>query len=351
METAIQTRVQLKDYVHKPGGSCIITALSGIYRYKGLNLSPEQIVGLGSGLQFAYGYNPVQKNYRIEFISSQLYYSLLCNTGTFSEEFEILDNEKSLSRVFELLDSGMPVPVSLNPLYCEVLMRRTPQQYVDFIPSHMVVVVGYDLSEQKIFIFDNTQFNVITMSIADFMKARCSGATQPSNKHCEFYFPETAYPYEVSVKLAIDKVIQVNKYSEKHLAHKCGVQALTRFAGNVKNWRNIFTDSEIVDNAWLFLMGVTNGHATKGAFRNQYSIFLREASEKIRGAGFYESSQAYYHLGKLWIEFQRYLMLLINNPGASEVWRDKSDFFQLLDEISAKEIEAIDLLEKNLLKN
>ncbi|MBN9383292.1 MAG: DUF4872 domain-containing protein [Chitinophagaceae bacterium] len=351
MEAAIQTRVELNNYTHKPGGSCMVTALSGIYRYKGLNYSPEQIIGLGSGLQFAYGYDPEQKNYRIEFISSQLLYSLLCNTGTFGEEFEIVDNGEALSRMLDLLDEGMPVPVMLDPLYCEGLMKRTPKEFVAYIPSHMVVAVGYDLEERKVFLYDSPQLDLMTMDLDDFTTARCSGPTLPANRHIEFYFPDTLYPYAQSVKLAIGKVVQVFKYSEKHLAHKSGIEAIRRFAANVQNWRNIFTDEEIAGNARLFIMAVTNGHATKGAFRTQYSTFLREASALIGGDGYHASADAYQYLGRLWMEFQKQMLLLIRNPGAREVWKEDSDFHQLLDEIRDKEIAAIDLLEKELLKN
>ncbi|MCJ7934773.1 MAG: BtrH N-terminal domain-containing protein [Chryseobacterium sp.] len=345
------TPVIINDYQHKPGGSCIVTALSGMYRHNGLDFGPEQIIGLGSGLQFAYGYNPFEKNYRIEFISSQLFYSLLSNTGTYGEEFEFSDQEKSLTRVFELIDSNMPVPVMMDPLYCEGLMKRTSKEFIKYIPSHMMVVYGYDLSSGQIFLYDSPQFNPISMKINDFVKARCSGPTLPTNKHMEFYFPETIFPYHMSVKLAIRKVISVYKYSEKHLAHKSGFQAIDRFTGNVKNWREIFTDAEIIDNARLFMMGVTNGHATKGAFRTQYSIFLSEASERIDSNGFYQSSQIYYDLGKLWIEFQKCLNILIKDPGTHEIWKDKSSFYQLLDEINEKEKLAINVLEKELISN
>lgn len=344
-------RVLLADYQHKPGGSCMVTALSGLYRYNGINLSPEHVVGLGSGLHFAYGFDPVERNYRVEFLSSQLFYSLLCNTGTFSEEFELVDNVKALARIFELLDNGMPVPVMMNPLYCEGLMKRTPEQFTSYIPSHMVVVYGYDLNERKIFLYDSPQFDPVSMDIDRFVEGRCSGPTLPANKHYEFFFPSATYPYDISVKLAIGKVIQVNKYSEKHLAHKSGIQAINRFAGNVKSWRAIFSDEEIINNARLFLMGVTNGHATKGAFRTQYSVFLKEVSEKAVGGGYYESSEAYYQLGKLWIVFQKYLLKLINDPGSTEIWRENSDFFALLDEISEKEKNALVLLENNFLNN
>jgi len=346
-----QTPVLLNNYQHKPGGSCIVTALSGIYRHNGISFGPEQIIGLGSGLQFAYGYNPFEKNYRIEFISSQLFYSLLSNTGTFGEEFEFADSERSLKRVFELIDNNMPVPVMMDPLYCEGLMKRTSEEFIKYIPSHMMVVYGYDLANGEVFLYDSPQFNPISMNIEDFIKARCSGPTLPANKHMEFYFPETIFPYHTSVKLAIRKVISIYKYSEKHLAHKSGFQAIDRFASNVKNWREIFTDAEIIDNARLFIMGVTNGHATKGAFRTQYSIFLNEASEIMGGKGFYQSSKIYHHLGKLWIEFQKYLNILIKDPRAHEIWKDQSPFYQLLDEINEKEKYAINVLEQELKDN
>jgi hypothetical protein len=185
----------------------------------------------------------------------------------------------------------------------------------------------------------------------EFAEARTSGPTLPANRHYEFYFPDVVYPYDQSVKLAVGKVVQVFKYSEKHLAHKSGFQAVKRFAANVQNWRNIFTDAEIIDNARLFIMAVTNGHATKGAFRTQYSMFLGEASRRMGGDGFHKSAEAYRYLGKLWMEFQKQLVFLTHNPGAGEVWREHSDFHQLLSEISEKEIAAIELLENELLKN
>ena len=171
MEAVLQTRVELSSYAHRPGGSCMVTALSGVYRYKGLNFSPDQIIGLGSGLQFAYGYNPEQKNYRVEFISSQLLYSLLCNTGAFGEEFEIVDNGEALARMLDLLDEGMPVPVMLDPLYCEGLMKRTPKEFVPYIPSHMVVAVGYDLEMRKVFLYDSPQLDLMTMDLDEFSAA------------------------------------------------------------------------------------------------------------------------------------------------------------------------------------
>lgn len=346
-----KSSVKLTAYQHKPGGSCIVTALSGLYRYHGLDYGPEQIVGLGSGLHFAYGFNPQENNYRIELISSQLLYSLLCNTGAFGEEYEFTNNEKALFRVLELLDNGMPVPVMMNPLYCEGLMKRTPTQFIDYIPSHLVVVFGYDLQEQVIHFYDSPQFNPVTISMTAFMEARCSGPTLPGNKHFEIYVPNKCYPYDSSVNMAISKVIQVYKSSEKHLAHKSGLDAIGRFVNNVKSWRQIFSDEQIIDNARLFLMAVTNGHATKGAFRNHYSIFLQQATERVNGPGFQEASAAYQHLGKLWIEFQRYLHLLIREPSSNEVWGTHAPFNQLLDELHEKEVAALGILEKDLNKN
>ena len=341
-------RVILDTYKHKPGGSCMVTALSGIYRYNGLDYSPEQIIGLGSGLHFAYGYDHIKKNYRIEFISSQLFYSLLSNTGVFGEEYELGDNKEALDKLLQLLDSGMPVPVLLNPLYCEGLMKRTPKKFIPYIPSHMVVVYGYDLEKQEVYLYDSPQFNTITMPFEKLIEGRHSGFTNPANKHYEFYFPKQTFPYEVASKLAIQRVVNVYKYSERHLGHRSGIQAVQRFSGSIRNWRNIFTDNEIIDNAKLFLMSVTNGHATKSGFRTQYSIFLKNLSERVSGAGFYESADAYNNLGKLWIQFQDYLSALILNPCNHEIWKENSNFFELIKEIEEKEIQAIHVLDKNL---
>jgi hypothetical protein len=351
IETLIKNKVILDAYEHEPGGSCMVTALSGTFRYKGINFPPEQIIGLGSGLKFAFGYNPVGKNYRIEFISTQLFYTIVSNTGIFGEEYVFADKNKAMSRLLELLDSGMPVPAMFNPEFCDTLMKRTPKEFVKHIPAHLIVVVGYDKEARKIFFYDSPQFDVTAMDMDRFMEGRCSGFTDPANLHYELYFPEELYPYNVSVKLGIEKVIQFYKYSEKHLAHKSGYEAIKRFAANLKTWRTSFTDNEIIDNASSFIMALTNGYATKGAFRTQYSIFLKDASAAFDGPGFYEASEAYYYLGKLWIQFQKFMMRLVKDPGDAGMWHENSDYFQLLDEICAKEIAAIELLEKNLLEN
>jgi len=349
--TQTNSRVRLDLYNHVPGGSCMVTALSGIYRYKGLDYNPAQIVGLGAGLHFAYGYNPINKNYRIEFLSSQLSYSLLSNTGVYCEEFELVDSDQAMSRMFTLLDSGMPVPVLLNPTYCEGLMKRTPPEFVPYIPSHMVVVYGYDKAKNEVYLYDSPQFDPLVMSIDRLKEGRNSGDTNPSNKHYEFYFPKTLYPYEVSAKLAIARVISVYKYSEKHLAHRSGIDAIGRFSNNVKGWRSIFTDEEIQDNARLFLMAVTNGHATKSGFRTQYAKFLEHVSENTQGNGFYESAKAYKELGQLWVLFQKFLTILIKDPSNEEIWKENSDFMELLTKLETCEVRAINLLEQNLKAN
>ncbi len=349
--TKEHSRVRLDSYSHIPGGSCMVTALSGIFRYKGLDLNPARVVGLGAGLHFAYGYNPMNKNYRIEFLSSQLCYSLLSNTGVYGEEFELVDREQAMNRMFTLLDSGMPVPVLLNPTYCEGLMKRTPPEFVPYIPSHMVVVYGYDKGKNEIYLYDSPQFDPLVMSIDKFKKGRYTGVTNPSNKHYEFFFPKTFYPFEVSAKLAIQRVINVYKYSEKHLAHRSGIDAIGRFSSNVKGWRSIFTDAEIQDNARVLLMGVTNGHATKSGFRTQYSKFLEDVSENTPGNGFYQSAKAYKELGQLWVLFQKFLNIMIKDPGNEEIWKENSDFMQLLTQLEISEVRAINLLEEDLQAN
>ena len=343
--------VLLKSYRHIPGGSCIVTALSGMYRFNGIDYNPSQIIGLGAGLHFAYGYNPLNRNYRIEFLSSQLYYSLLSNTGVYGEEFELVNNEDAMSRMFKLLDNGAPVPILLNPTYCEGLMKRTPPEYMPFIPSHMVVVYGYNLQKNEVYLYDSPQFDPIAMKINRLQEGRIGGFTNPSNKHYEFYFPKVIYPYQISSTLAIQKVLNVFKYSEKHLAHRSGIDAITRFSGNVKGWRTIFSDEEIQNNARLFLMAVTNGHATKSGFRTQYSKFLEHVSLNTKGNGFFKSAQLYKDLGQSWILFQKFLNVIIKDPSNTSIWNNNSEFLKLITSIEKKEIDAIHQLAKDLDNN
>ena len=146
------------------------------------------------------------------------------------------------------------------------------------------------------------------------------------------------------MKLAIQGVIERYKYTSKYLNFRTGFTALDRFGGNVKNWKNDLSDEEIVEKARSLKMSLTNGQAIKGAFRNNFALFLKEASGFLPH-NFEVSVDQYRDLSRLWIQIENILDNIIEDPDKEKYFRSDSVFIGLIDEVITKETDAINLLE------
>jgi len=306
---------------------------------------------IGAGLNFGFMSANKKQIFKVEFLSSNMLFNiLLSNTGIFGQEMQLDDNEKALDRLLSRIGQGTPVALKLDPKYCYGLLKTTSPEIIPFLPAHNVVAYGYDLDKNKVFLYDSPSFNSMEMDIDDFCKGRNSGKTYPMNTYYELCFPSTPFPKAISMKLALLGVVERYKYTGKYLNYRTGCTALDRFAGNVRNWRNDLDDNEIVDKARILKTSITNGEATKGAFRNHFAQFLKEASDYLP-YDFDELIHLYRNLGYIWNQVDIILDDIITDPDKGKYFKSGSPFLEYIDEAVDNEKNGIDLLENMLTTN
>lgn len=340
----MESRVILDRYKHQPGGSCIASALSNVLKYKGYNYSQDFIIS--SGLNFGF-ISDLRKNiWNVEFISSKMLPHILgSNIGIFIEELQLTNNKRALDIVLSKLNEGIPVIVKLDPQYCKGLKKVISEDLIPYLPSHNVVVYGYDLSENKIYLYDSPCFNSIEIEIDDFCKGRSLGKTCPMNTYYEFHFPLNNFPIDISIKLTIQGLINRYRYSGRYLNFRTGFIALDRFLGSIQNWKRELNDDEIIDRCRSLKMSITNGQAVKGAFRYHFARFLGEASN-VLNIDLKHVIEVYIYLGFLWTQIEEILDKIIRSTNKHLCLENDALLFYYLEEIVYKEKEGLILLEE-----
>ena len=337
--------VILKNYKHIPGGSCIATALSGIYRYSGFNLSEQAIIGIGSGIFFGYIVDMQTKKWRVELLSSQLIDSLVSHTGAFYNKFQPSCSELAIETVLKCINNGNPIAVIINPRYSTSLSRLSPQHHFMHFPLHMIVVYGYCKVKKEIYYYDTSEFKSYQINFSQFIRSRQGGNPDPMNTFYVFQLPQTIFPIEVSAKLALSQTVHFYKYSNNNLGLKVGVHAMERFVRQIRNWNNNFKDEDIADNALRFLISITFGGGVKDAFRNHYALFIRELSQHFGNNHLAEVASLFNRSSREWVRVREILASISQNPRDRLLLEGESPLFESLNAIHRFEKDSMDLIE------
>ncbi|HYJ79551.1 MAG TPA: DUF4872 domain-containing protein, partial [Longimicrobiaceae bacterium] len=323
-------------YRHQPGSFCLGVALRGVTEAAGLKLSEAEVMGLGAAMCLRYGADLKKRSFHLEVCHSGVDMALFGNLGILARQRRTTDREWAEARMLELLRSGRPVAVKVNPRWCEGVMRATPEALVPFLHIHWVVVSAYDAERDTVRYHDNTRFAAWELPRDDFRDARDSGASiqHGRNTWLELEAPRVLVPLEVAYLQAIRQMVVSSKYLHRGGGYK-GVDAATRYARHLKSWRTTLTPDEIRGNALGMMSSITLGGALKGAGRRHYAGFLECAGKLLDSPALHAAAAPYRELAGTWTALNDQFAAMAADPTDARRWSRGSTYFALLDALAA----------------
>lgn len=325
---------------HKPGSHCLTTALATIFRYQGIELSEDMLLGLGSGLGFTYVRQSPQYLYggRSGNLEKNIGNALGLNITTYkSDNFEIAWNHEK-----EMINKGYPVICESNINYLPYLADKMDFHENSF-GGHKFLLIGYDEIKDEVYLLDYLWKNHITMRIEDFKKSQNAEIYGYDNKNATIVieFPHAIFPIEY----AIVDAIRFNVQQMKHpVAYGLGLKSLKRFSKEIFQWPRILSETRLRQELYMAYIIFEKTGTGGGNFRRMYSRFLRECSNIFGEEVYLNASLVYAELGRRWKAFSKKLYSASQSIKLYDLFMDKI-FHEELQKIIALENEGIALLE------
>jgi Domain of unknown function (DUF4872)/Butirosin biosynthesis protein H, N-terminal len=289
-------------YKHNPGGSCASVAWSGIFKHQGYNLSEADIFGLGSGLYFGYCAVGESKLFDISLTSPNIVDDLMINTGVRGKLIQHHNNPDCLNLILKSIDNGNPVALLFNPHYCEGLIRVTPDETKKYLPTHWIVVTGYDSKAKTLTSYDNRQFNPIEISFENFMAGRNTGLfdQNPRNFLYNVLFFDNIYPLETSIKLAIQKTCINFLDVEKIMSFYVGSYGFEKCVRQIRQWNLMLSPDQLQQLLQKIYISSTGAGGIKGGYRNLFSKFLENSASILNMPEMYKIADLFKESAYKW---------------------------------------------------
>ena len=342
----MKSKVIINDYRHIPGGQCLSVILRGVFEREYIRLSNDMIMGLSSQLYFGYGCDTKTKMYEISTFSPVNFNHLMANTGVRLKILQSENKKKAFDRMISLLNNNKPVPIIVHPFCCPSLRQSMPDEFIRYVPYHWILVFGYDNERQEIHYHDPMKFKSFTMPFKDLEIARALKTEDelydPDNRWMEYDFPEQMIPLPTAIQLAIKHVAYYYNHVHTHFPRLyVGLKGLSIFIRQIKSWRNVLNDAELINNAVRMFISINLANSVKGGFRYQYARFLEESAEITKNDELKNISRYFVEAGRMWLELCGAFQYIAKNPHDMKVWETNSSFFQVLDGVYAREAAAI----------
>lgn len=326
---------------HRIGTHCLTTCLCTIFRYKGMNITEEMFLGLGSGLGFTYVRQPEGFIYggRGGNLEQNLASVIGCRIISHKAEDSASAWEYNRKKLIE----GCPLICDVDMAYLPYMIERLKTRGSGF-SGHKLILIGFDDEKSEVYILDYLWSEKITISVEDFMKASGSSVKpmSPSNSAIYLDIPQELYPLKTSIIDAIDYNINQMKYP---VGFGLGLKAMKRFFKELRLWPNVCSEDklryELNMASQVFEKVGTGG----GNFRRMYSRFLKSANELYDSDLLQEASDIYAELGKKW----KSMATVLHNASVDENIFECEIFsrsFELGNDIVALELQGIDILSR-----
>ena len=271
-------KVLVPDYRHRTGEHCASTALRNILDFHGVEMSEPLVVGLSSGLGFAYIRNDAWSPTRMFHGRTLTLESDFCrNVGIPFDDRVESDDERAWIAVRDRIDSGQPVMVSTDTFYLGY--HRTTSHF----PGHRAVVVGYDADAREVYLADRKFERYQTCSMDELRRAR-NATDHPwscMNQYGDFLGAvkpgrSLAEAIRVAMRRSCDGLL--TPPSETTF----GTRGMRALAADFSDWRHA------EDWSWAARFGyqvIVKRGAGGSFFRSLYADFLAEAARSVPGIG------------------------------------------------------------------
>ena len=276
-------------YRHIPGSSCACVAWSGV------------------------GYAAVasSKFFDLSVLSTNLIDDLFINLGIYAKLYRYTDNYKCLEEIISLIDNNIPVALLLNPLYCKRLIKVTPEDVRQYLPTHWIVVTGYNSETKELVFYDNRQFNQSVISFENFIDGR-NLYTGVFNQNPRNYLYHVCYfdkinPIDFSIKTSLEKTCLSFLEVQKELSFHIGSYGYEKCIRHIAIWNSIMPEENVRELLKKIRVSITGAGGVNGAYRRLFSRYLFKANDVLKESSYVKIAHQFADSALLWEYFVKTL--------------------------------------------
>ena len=290
---------------------CVTGSLRHIYVYNHHDISEDLLLGIGSGVSYAYWHFKGQPPFfggrglpkpSMEELAGQ-------RTGVKIELHTTSSNRKARQALLEMLEAGQPVMIMVD-------MGFLP--YFDFggaeyhFGGHAIVICGYDEPSQQVLVADRDGLHPVPLEVLERARSSRFKPFPPHNLWYTFDFSRKRLPTAEEVYQAI--LEQCRPMLELPISN-LGVKGIRKTARMAPQWAETMSPEQLqwaLFNIYIFISPV--GGSGGGAFRYMFSRFLGEAASFTGNPGIAESAVEFKHIADQWEDLGEWFRRTSENP-------------------------------------
>lgn len=286
-----------------PTHHCITGSLRRIYEANGYRISEEMLLGLGSGVGFAYfhfkGTDPFyggRGNFERPGVEG-LEKTVGRRTGVKVESHTTSSRRIAETTLVEMLNSGEPVMVYLDMGFLPY--ADLPEGY--HFGGHTVAVVGYDPDNHMVLAGDRDEtFHPISLDTLEEARGSTFKPFPPQHRWYSFDFGSAHPPTAEGVW---DSIRDVTRSMLEPPISNFGVKGIRKAAKQTLNWAGVLDDEALrrtcfTTSIFIDATGGTGG----GIFRYMYGRYLAEAAGITGESRLEKIGDGFGHVGDDWEE-------------------------------------------------
>ncbi len=276
-------KILVEGFEHRLGEHCASTAISNILNFHGLSLSEPMVFGLAGGLGFFHIRNDALSPTRIfHGRTLSLETDFCANAGLPVVGGSVEDDDRAWLSLKAQLDAGVPVMLSTDTFYLGY------QNTTSHFPGHRAVAVGYDESDDRVFIADRKLREYQSVGLEELRRSRNADDYPVSCQNEYQHF----LPGRLTLGRSLPEVIRIAFARNARWMLEPGAESMPSAASGLPAMRGLAADlpawKALDDWSWAARFGyqiIVKRGAGGLFFRSLYRDFLAEAAEVVPSLG------------------------------------------------------------------
>jgi hypothetical protein len=254
-------------------------------------------------------------------------FSLISNTGLKYRSINAKKSSEELIYMLDFLNHNRILVLQLHPSLC-IPNRNDTAGFVSYAPAHWITVVGYNMSNEIFYYYDNRSFNLKEISFSRFFEGRDKGIedANPRRTLYLFDFSNELFSLDTSIRLSLNATINLNLYQKRVLSMYSSESGLNKFQRVIDAWIKFLSLEQIRENLLRMKISITGGYSIKGGYRMLFVRYLDFLSSYLNDDRIVCISDVYRDSAFLWDKFP----VLIDNIllAQKDLNRDFFDVFK-----------------------